>query len=328
MAWHRAVDGSSLLQPHGRERDSELYGWNCQLRIHSTSMARGCLLLSVAAINLVQVGAQGLEHPQGVGPQSLWPTPVLTLREALPSNGHMTAHIRSLAAPELAEGLAWRSGSNTFLKDLTHGSGDVAAAALAVQKLVKRSLKRFFVESLQKRPTAVDSIDITIEESWASVGTPIESQAPHVHAQAGVVGTYYLECNGAVVDERGVKIDVVDVQDEKKDQQQTGCCVVTLEDPRAPAALSDLPPPVREKLGFGTPKRLCMRAGSVLIYPAWLVHAAMPRRALGSTASGSKAERIAISFVAGVHARASVAQSGASGAGYASAPALQNLDEL
>lgn len=228
------------------------------------------------------------DRPQGLGPQSLWRTPALTWWNAKSAQvkKHLVAHARSLKARHtpgragsLTPSTTWRSQGDRFLSQCMVAGERVAAAARALQAFLEESMLQYLRRALGRNSGVVSTLAITIEGSWASISGQGTRQPPHVHSMMGLSGTYYLDCgtNGSAAG------------------NGPALCAVTLEDPRPPAATSDMPELLREKLGFGTSKTFRLMPGSVLVHPSWLVHAAAPSQGVG--------ERIAISFTANVAAR-------------------------
>mmetsp|Transcript_122933 Transcript_122933/g.342570 ORF Transcript_122933/g.342570 Transcript_122933/m.342570 type:complete len:246 (-) Transcript_122933:119-856(-) len=237
-------------------------------------------------------------HPQGLGPQSLWQTPAFSWWNAnlTEVNRRLVVHIHGLAAGNtshsigpLTPGLQWRSGSSKFLSECMRVGGIVARAAGTLHNFLQVSVLKYLRATLISKDRGVlERLAVIIEGSWASMSVHGTCQAPHVHSTAGLSGTYYLECGAAIEEGKG-----------------TSKCIIALEDPRTPAATSDMPRVLRQRLGFGAPKTFQLQPGSVLVYPSWLVHAAMPIQGAG--------RRTAISFVASITLRAPVEPSGTIG---------------
>lgn len=231
-----------------------------------------CILCSGLYPNLVWAAARG--RPSGLGPQSLWPTPVFTdwFNKGLDANKVLVPYVRKLAGG-VSPGGEWRSPGNHFFKDAAHAGGAVAEASQAVHKILSESAVAYLREALGEESGLTGRLRVVVDESWVRVIVGLAPQAPHVRARTSLAGAYFVDCGSSKAGSPGE-------------------CLVALEDPRSPAAGSDLPPLLRERLGFGMSQHLQLRAGTVLIHPPWLVHMAVPQELSGS--------RIAISFTADV----------------------------
>lgn len=56
---------------------------------------------------------------------------------------------------------------------------------------------------------------------------------------------------------------------------------VYLQDPRTPAGMAEVPDALRNRLGWGELQRLQVAPGTLVLYPAWLQHAALTPRTGG-----------------------------------------------
>lgn len=247
-------------------------------------------------------GCEAPSMPQGLGPQELWPTAALSLEldGAGQLNGPLAARIRSLAASAAAdEGFCWRSPGARFLGDAIEAGGAVGDAARALVRRLQRAGERYFRETLRD-PSLAARVEVVLGESWASLlrgpgssrgGSalaglqPAGGGEPHTHGGTALTGTYYVDCG---TDFGG---------------SQESRCSMWLEDPRPPASIAELPPAVRERLGFGVARRFDLTAGFAVLHPPWLLHAA---GAFGS--GGGIGERLAISFTANVRLRTASTQ--------------------
>lgn len=269
-------------------------------------------IIAVSLVSCVRPNvkfAAGLSGPQGEGPQDLWPTPALTLWDAETErlSEPLAAHVRRLAvkALNLSRGsndlvLDWKSASTQFLQDcIGSRGGSVAVAAQVVHHFIKESLQRYLRMSLGGKVSGV--ADAVVKQSWVSLTSSAQvGQAPHVHARSSLSGTYYVSC-GIGVGAFGPAL-----------------CSTSLEDPRAPAAGSDMPPILRKRLGFGVKQAFDLRPGSILIFPSWLVHEASPSQ-------HAEGDRIAISFTADV--RHSSSGGKASNSRTLEDPSMRDLDD-
>eukprot|EP00445_Apocalathium_hangoei_P029341 CAMPEP_0203915932 /NCGR_PEP_ID=MMETSP0359-20131031/56651_1 /ASSEMBLY_ACC=CAM_ASM_000338 /TAXON_ID=268821 /ORGANISM="Scrippsiella Hangoei, Strain SHTV-5" /LENGTH=318 /DNA_ID=CAMNT_0050842523 /DNA_START=9 /DNA_END=965 /DNA_ORIENTATION=- len=238
--------------------------------------------------------------PQGLGPQTLWPTPALVghVEGGEELNSPLAAYVRSLADAaavssaakvhdhsRASNGRRWRSEGDSFLGDAARTGGAVGKAARRLALRLRELGQRYFREALRDSSVAAQ-VDVLLNTSWASLVEPgapsgggdiAAGWLPHVHATAGLTGTYYVACGSAGEQRHSASVPPTH-------------CGLNLEDPRPPAALSELPEAVRLRLGFGAARRFELAAGAAVLHPAWLVHAAQPFDGDGD------GERIAISF--------------------------------
>lgn len=234
------------------------------------------LLGSSQVLHLV-FGLSGQQQPQGLGPQALWPTAVVVkqIQGERRVNDPLAAQIRM----GLQDG-----GDFFFFEQCSRIGGATAKAGRRLYKFLEASLLTYFRDAL-RNPKITDRLIVKIEESWAVVQARAVRQRPHIHLGVALTGTYYVECGNTSAG---------------ADQAR---CDTTLEDPRPPAADSDLPEVLRRKLGFGAAQRFSLPSGSVLLHPPWLVHASDLDSDLGLDA----APRISISFTADIQLRPAAA---------------------
>lgn len=232
----------------------------------------------VAGVTALVVDAVGPSKPSGHGPQALWPTPILEFWDPRPERAGsiLAEHVRDLAS-KVSGGQTppeWRSPDTQFLQGsaagVTNSIGgheNVEKMKSIVRRFVEASLRRYLREALNgSRVTGL--VDVGIEKSWATLSSRWAHEAPHVQAQTSLIGTFFAACGGGGAG---------------------STCETRLEDPRPPAATSDMPQILRERLGFGEAHTFKLRPGSVLIHPAWIVHANVP---------DAHGERVAVPFTA------------------------------
>eukprot|EP00435_Cladocopium_sp_Y103_P054617 s1314_g17.t2 len=142
--------------------------------------------------------------------------------------------------------------------------GGTAGTARALQKLraliEDESTRRYLRGALKQLGGAMDAL-----------------QRIHVHPKVAFAGSLYLDCV----------------------QGEDGSCGVYLQDPRTPAGMAEVPDVLRQRLGWGHLHRLHVAPGTLLLYPAWLQHAALTPRMFEATAAANRS-RAVISFLVAV----------------------------
>eukprot|EP00439_Symbiodinium_sp_Y106_P036285 s1055_g4.t1 len=222
-------------------------------------MAPACWALRLLAASGLQTVCKGnppTAHPQGLGPQHLWPTPAVLV---VPGNHagwarwhtELAKYVRLQAARHGANG-AWRYPGGDFLESCRSAGGPLAVAAKHLQRFVeaRRSVQtrpawerkeidwygcgaasydQYFRKALGREPSLVQRLHLSVKESWASAASAASMpwQEPHVHPKVALSGAFYLES-------------------------------------------------LRKKLGWGEASQVRLRAGSLLLHPAWLYHAGLP----------------------------------------------------
>ncbi|CAE7380417.1 ARMC2 [Symbiodinium natans] len=241
-------------------------------------------------------------HPQGLGPQQLWPTPAVLVVPSDPEKDQrwhwlLAEHVRQQATKHGASG-TWRYPGSDFLEHLTSAAGPTAAAAKRLRVFVEEAAMGYFRKALGREPTLLQRLHVTVASSWAAATTAGAAwQEPHVHPKAALSGAFYLECGGGL-----------------QESNDTEECGIYLQDPRPPAGLAEVPEALRKKLGWGEAQKVWVRAGSLLLYPAWLYHSGLPLAppSGGSGEQGRQRLRSLISFTAAVQLR-EIAPSGQQG---------------
>lgn len=249
-------------------------------------------LLAAAGLQTVCRANPPTAHPQGLGPQHLWPTPAVLV---VPSSHGGSArwhtalakHVRLEAVRHGANG-AWRYPGADFLESCRSAGDPLAAAAKHLQRLIEETAAEYFRKALGREPSLVQRLHLSVKESWASAAfsTAMPWQEPHVHPKVALSGVFYLECGG--------------IHQEHDNLEE---CGLYLQDPRPPAGMTEVPESLRKKLGWGEASQVRVRAGSLLLHPAWLYHAGLPLSdALESSndTEGSPRLRTLVSFTVAV----------------------------
>jgi uncharacterized protein (TIGR02466 family) len=195
-----------------------------------------------------------------------FPTPVLWRQhhDLAALNSSLAGLIRGLrdTEPNAAPGSSTRGGYQTDTNLLYRTDPSVTSLQRILHQGVQTYLPRFFQDVLLRPPKSVDAR----LWGWAVIMRPGDYNAPHVHPDAHISGVYYVE--------------VPDLSAADPDEEEPGGSLVFL-DPRSVASMYH----IRDRRHTES----CVpAAGSLLIFPSYLMHAVFPYRGAG--------ERISVAF--------------------------------
>jgi len=195
-----------------------------------------------------------------------FPTSVLwrRYRDLAPLNAALRALISRLrdTLPNEAPGSSTYGGYQTDTNFLYRDEAPVKSLQALLYQAVQGYLPRYFQNDLVRPPKGVDAR----LWGWAVIMREGDHNMPHVHPDAHLSGVYYVE--------------VPQPSPEQRNEPEPGGSLV-LFDPRSAANMYPLK-------GHRTHQSYLPVAGSLVIFPSYLMHAVNPFRGPG--------ERISIAF--------------------------------